>query len=148
MSLYKSIAVIFMLITVNGWSYDIRLSEPYPTAEQPRKVLIGVGRGDEGSIAQALGTADDALKFYGDEKVRIRVVAYHQGMRLLLKKEKEIAARVQALQQHGVEFVACGNTMDTEKIGDWSLTENVEVVSVGVAEIIERIQEGAVYFQP
>ncbi|MBN2870233.1 MAG: DsrE family protein [Campylobacterales bacterium] len=148
MSLFKKIAVIFMLIAVNGWSYDIRIAEPYPSAEIPRKVVIGVGHGDDVSIHQALRAADDALKFYEDKKVHIRIVAYHQGMRLLLKKEKAIAERVQALQQRGVEFVACGYTMDADKIEDWSLTENVEVVSAGVAEIIERVQEGAVYFQP
>lgn len=148
MSLIKSIAVAFMLIATNVWSYDIRLSEPLPSAENPRKVVIGVSRGDNESITQALATADDLLKFYGTEKVRIRVVAYHQGMRMLLKKEKEIGMRVQGLQKSGVEFVACGNTMDAAKIEDWSLTENIEVVSVGVAEIVERVKEGVIYIQP
>ncbi len=148
MTAVKSIVAALVMSAATLWSYDIRIAEPYPSAELPRKVVIGVNRGDEGSLHQALRAADDALKFYENEKVRIRVVAYHQGMRLLLKKEKTIAERVQALQQRGVEFVACGYTMDTDKIEDWSLTENIEVVSAGVAEIIERVQEGAVYFQP
>ena len=148
MSLVKSIAVVFVFISLNVWGYDIRLAEPYPSVEQPRNVVIGIGRGDDASISQALETADDALKYYSDEKVRIRVVAYHDGIRLLLKNEKAITARVQELQQHGVVFVACGKTMDAKKIADWSLTENVVVVSVGIADIIERSKEGAIYLQP
>lgn len=148
MSVIKNIAAGLVLGAVSLWSYDIRVAEPYPTAEQPRQIVIGVSRGDDTSIQQALGTADDVLKYYVDGKARIRVVAYHEGIRLLLKKEKAIESRVQALQQQGVVFVACGNTMDAAKIDDWSLTENVVVVSVGVADIIERSKEGAVYLQP
>lgn len=109
---------------------------------------MGISHGDDESINHGLSTANNVLKFYGPEKVHLRIVAYYHGIRTLLKDEKEIAVRVRALQQYGVEFVACGNTMETKKIPPSALIEDVEIVSAGIAEIIERSVEGAFYIQP
>lgn len=127
---------------------ELRLSEPIPTIEKPREVVMGISHGDDESINHGLSTANNVLKFYGPEKVHLRIVAYYHGIRTLLKDEKEIAVRVRALQQYGVEFVACGNTMETKKIPPSALIEDVEIVSAGIAEIIERSVEGAFYIQP
>lgn len=127
---------------------DVRYAEPEPSIDKPREVVMGISHGDDESIHHALSTANNVLKFYGPEKVHMRIVAYYHGIRTLLKSEKEIALRVRALQQYGVEFVACGNTMDTKKIHDSALVEDVEVVSAGIAEVIERAHEGAFYIQP
>lgn len=127
---------------------DIRFAEPAPTLDKPREVVMGISHGDDESIHHALSTANNVLKFYGPEKVHMRIVAYYHGIRTLLKNEKEIAVRVRALQQYGVEFVACGNTMETKKIHESALIEDVEIVSAGIAEVIERAQEGAFYIQP
>jgi intracellular sulfur oxidation DsrE/DsrF family protein len=127
---------------------DVRFAQPEPSIDKPREVVMGISHGDDESIHHALSTANNVLKFYGPEKVHIRIVAYYHGIRTLLKSEKEIAVRVRALQQYGVEFVACGNTMDTKKIHDSALIEDVEVVSAGIAEVIERAHEGAFYIQP
>jgi intracellular sulfur oxidation DsrE/DsrF family protein len=127
---------------------DVRYAEPEPSIDKPREVVMGISHGDDESIHHALSTANNVLKFYGPEKVHMRIVAYYHGIRTLLKSEKEISLRVRALQQYGVEFVACGNTMDTKKIPDSALVEDVEVVSAGIAEVIERAHEGAFYIQP
>lgn len=127
---------------------DQRLSEPLPTIDKPREVVMGISHGDDEAINHGLSTANNVLKFYGPEKVHLRIVAYYHGIRTLLKDEKEIAVRVRALQQYGVEFVACGNTMETKKIPPSALIDNVEIVTAGIAEIIERSIEGAFYIQP
>lgn len=136
-----------MLGAVLGWG-DVRFAEPPPAIDKPREVVMGISRGDDESIHHALSTANNVLKFYGPEKVHLRIVAYYHGIRALLKSEKEIAVRVHALQQYGVEFVACGNTMETKKIPASALVEDVEIVSAGIAEVIERAYEGAFYIQP
>jgi uncharacterized protein len=138
----------FAMICSSLLMADLRLSEPIPTIEKPREVVMGISHGDDESIHHGLSTANNVLKFYGPEKVHLRIVAYYHGIRTLLKDEKEIALRVRALQQYGVEFVACGNTMETKKIPPSALIENVEIVSAGIAEIIERSVEGAFYIQP
>lgn len=127
---------------------DIRLAEPIPTIEKPREVVLGVSSGDDETIQHVLSTANNVLKFYGPEKVHMRIVAYYHGIRTVLKREKEFAPRVDALQQYGVEFVACGNTMRTKNIQPAELIDGVEIVSAGIAEIIERSAEGAVYIHP
>ena len=127
---------------------DVRFAEPAPSIEKPREVVMGISHGDDESIHHGLSTANNVLKFYGPEKIHLRIVAYYHGIRTLLKSEKEIAVRVRALQQYGVEFVACGNTMETKKITPDQLIEDTEIVSAGIAEVIERATEGAFYIQP
>lgn len=127
---------------------DVRFAQPEPSIEKPREVVMGISLGDDESIHHGLSTANNVLKFYGPEKIHLRIVAYYHGIRTLLKSEKEIAVRVRALQQYGVEFVACGNTMETKKITPDQLISDVEIVSAGIAEVIERATEGAFYIQP
>lgn len=127
---------------------DVRFAQPEPSIEKPREVVMGISHGDDESIHHGLSTANNVLKFYGPEKIHLRIVAYYHGIRTLLKSEKDIAVRVRALQQYGVEFVACGNTMETKKIKEDQLIEDVEIVSAGIAEVIERATEGAFYIQP
>ncbi|MGA9045559.1 DsrE family protein [Sulfuricurvum sp.] len=127
---------------------DVRFAEPAPSIDKPREVVMGISKGDDESIHHGLSTANNVLKFYGPEKIHLRIVAYYHGIRTLLKSEKEIALRVRALQQYGVEFVACGNTMETKKIPASALIDDVEIVSAGIAEVIERATEGAFYIQP
>lgn len=127
---------------------DVRMANPVPTMEKPREVVMGISHGDDEAIHHGLSTANNILKFYGPEKIHLRIVAYYHGIRTLLKSEKEIAVRVRALQQYGVEFVACGNTMETKKITPDQLDDDVEIVSAGIAEVIERATDGAFYIQP
>ncbi len=127
---------------------DVRFAQPEPSIDKPREVVMGISAGDNESIHHGLSTANNVLKFYGPEKIHLRIVAYYHGIRTLLKSEKEIAVRVRALQQYGVEFVACGNTMETKKITPDQLVEDTEIVSAGIAEVIERATEGAFYIQP
>lgn len=127
---------------------DTRMAEPLPSIDKPREVVLGVSSGDDETIQHVLSTANNVLKFYGPEKIHMRIVAYYHGIRTVLKREKAFAPRVDALQQYGVEFVACGNTMRTKNISESELMPDVEVVSAGIAEIIERSAEGAVYIHP
>lgn len=136
------------LLLITAAIGDIRMSEPLPSIDKPREVVMGISHGDDESIHHGLSTANNILKFYGPEKIHLRIVAYYHGIRTLLKSEKEIAVRVRALQQYGVEFVACGNTMETKKITPDQLIPDVEIVSAGIAEVIERATEGAFYIQP
>lgn len=141
--------IFLAVLMLSSWvCADVRFAQPEPTIEKPREVVMGISSGDDESIHHGLSTANNILKFYGPEKIHLRIVAYYHGIRTLLKSEKEIAVRVRALQQYGVEFVACGNTMETKKITPDQLDDDVEIVSAGIAEVIERATEGAFYIQP
>lgn len=138
----------FFVLFISVSFGDVRMAEPLPSIDKPREVVLGVSSGDDETIQHVLSTANNVLKFYGPEKVHMRIVAYYHGIRTVLKSERAFAPRVNALQQYGVEFVACGNTMQTKNIQPSELLDGVEIVSAGIAEIIERSAEGAVYIHP
>lgn len=148
MRFMNNVFFVILLAVSSLWSDDIKLAEPHPTAEKPREVIMGIGRGDAESIRHLLESAGTIMNYYGPEKVRLRIVAYGEGIRLVNKNEKETAEKVRALMQEGVAFTACGETMDRRKMHDSLLIEEVEVVSVGIVDVVERIQGGSVYLQP
>lgn len=127
---------------------DTEFADPKPSFEAPRQILFSITGGDDEAIHHVLSSANNVLKFYGPENVQMRIVAYYHGIRALLKREDQFAVRVDALMQYGVEFVACGNTMRTKKISDEELIEGSEIVTAGIAEMIERTKEGWIYIKP
>lgn len=143
----KRLFLALLVLVSISWG-DTQLAEPIPSIDKPREIVLGVSSGDDETIQHVLSTANNVLKFYGPEKVHMRIVAYYHGIRTVLKNEKQFAPRVDALQQYGVEFVACGNTMRTKNISAPELLDGVEIVTAGIAEIIERTAEGAVYIHP
>jgi hypothetical protein len=133
---------------ISALSAETIFAKESPSLEKPREIIFGISKDGDREIDHALSTANNLLKFYGPEKVHMRIVAYYDGMRVLLAKEKKTALRVDALKQYGVEFVACGNTMTTKKIDKKELIDDIEIVTAGVAEIIERTKDGWININP
>ncbi|OIP57005.1 MAG: hypothetical protein AUK54_00960 [Helicobacteraceae bacterium CG2_30_36_10] len=127
---------------------DTIFAEPEPAIDNQRKIVFSIKSADEDEINHVLSTANNVLKFYGPEKVQMRIVAYYHGIKAVLKAEKNIAIRVDALMQYNVEFVACGNTMKTKEIKEDELIDGVEIVTAGIVEMVERVQEGWVNIVP
>jgi len=127
---------------------ETQFAQPIPSIDNPRQVVFCITEGDNESINHVLSSANNVLKFYGPEKVEIEIVAYYHGIRALLKSEKEIAVRVNALMQYDVKFVACGNTMETKKIKPSQLIEGSEIVTAGIVEMLERVKSGWIYIKP
>jgi len=137
---------IVMLVSI--LAADTEFAEPKPSIDNPREIVFCITEGDDESIHHVLSSANNVLKFYGPENVHMRIVAYYHGIRAVLKKEKDIAVRVDALMQYDVEFVACGNTMRTKNIKEDELIEGTEVVTAGIVEMIERVKSGWTYIKP
>ncbi len=76
------------------------------------------------------------------------IIAYYKGIRAVLKTDRDIMIRVKALQLYGVEFIACGNTMRTKGIKESQLLEDVEIVTAGLVEMIERQKSGWINITP
>jgi len=143
----KRFILLFMLTTsfVLG---DTVFAEPEPSIIEPRKIVFSIKSADDETINHVLSSANNVLQFYGPENVNMRIVAYYHGIRVLLKKEKAIASRVDALMQVDVEFVACGNTLRTKGIKKDELIDGVEIVTAGIVEMIERVKDGWVNIVP
>ena len=142
----KFILILLSLCIIS--SAETEFADPKPSMDAQREILFSIKSADDEEINHVLSTANNVLKFYGPENVHMRIVAYYHGMKALLKKNKKIASRVEALMLYDVEFVACGNTMRTKHIKEEDLIEGSEIVTAGVAEIVERMQEGWNYVVP
>ena len=140
-------AVILILFVIGSFA-ETQFAEPKPSIDHPRQIVFCITSADDESINHVLSSANNVLKFYGPEKVEMEIVAYYHGIRALLKSEKEIAVRVNALMQYDVKFVACGNTMETKKIKPAELIEGSEIVTAGIVEMLERVKSGWIYIKP
>lgn len=85
---------------------------------------------------------------------RIVVVALGSSVRYLVKDAETrggypFELMVSDLQERGVRFEACGNTMATLQIKPSQLDDGVKVVPSGMAEIARlQAHEGYVYIRP
>jgi len=128
---------------------ETELAKPKPSMENPRKFVFPITTWDKDEVNHILGSANNVIKFYGVDNTEVVIVAYSQGIKTLLKKsDSEITKRVQSLMTYDVEFIACGNTMKTLKIDKKELLDDVEVVTAGIVELIERQLRGYIYIRP
>lgn len=127
---------------------DTEFAEPKPSIDNQRQILFSIKSGDDSEIHHVLSSANNVLKFYGPENVQMRIIAYYHGIKALKKVHRSIAKRVEALMLLDVEFVACGNTMRTKKIKEDELIDGSEIVTAGIVEMVERVQEGWVNIVP
>ena len=127
---------------------ETEFAEPKPSMFEQRKILFSINSAEDKKIHALLSTANNVLKFYGVENVHMRIVAYADGMKMLIQRHKDIALRVKALSLLNVEFVACGNTMRTKHIKKEDLIEDTDIVTAGVAELVERSVDGWTHIAP
>jgi intracellular sulfur oxidation DsrE/DsrF family protein len=127
---------------------DTEYADPKPSIDNPRQIVFSVTEDSEHAMDHILSVANNVLKFYGPEKVEMKIVAYSKGIKLLDRHNRETAVRVDALMQYDVEFVACGNTMRTLKIKEEDLVDGSIVVTAGVVELLESVKAGWIYIKP
>jgi len=126
---------------------ETEFSDPVPSMMEPRRIVFSISKGDKKDINHVLSTANNVLKFYGPENVKMAIVAYAGGIEGVLKKNTKIAERVKTLMMYEVTFLACDNTMRTRHIKHSDLIEDTEIITAGVVEIIERVQDGWIYIK-
>lgn len=144
----KNLVIAFILLFNIGFA-ETEFAEPKPTIDNPRKIVFSIISGDAKEINHVLSSVNNVMKFYRPENTEIAVVAYSQGINAVLKNgDVDIRKRVEALMTYDVVFIACGNTMRTLKIENKDLLDDVEVVTAGIVEIIEKQLQGYVYIQP
>ena len=60
----------------------------------------------------------------------------------------ELEDRVRSLQEKGIAFSACGNTLDLKDLEQSDLVDGVEVVPSGAGELTRLQDEGYAYIRP
>ena len=144
----KNIFMSFVFL-LTFLSAETEFADPKPSLENPRKFVFPITKNDRKEINHVLSSANNVIKFYGTEKTEVVIVAYSKGIEAVMNnKDLEIKKRVEALMTYDVEFIACGNTMKTLKIDKSELIDNVEIVTAGIVELIERQLKGYIYIRP
>ncbi len=124
------------------------LADPKPGFDNPRRIMLQLTSDDPKVINNILYNAVNLQKFYGQDNVQVAVVAFGPGMEALYARSSPVRERVESLLQYGVEFIGCGNTMETTGHRPEELIQGVEVVTAGIAEIVERQLQGWSYVRP
>lgn len=134
--------ILALLAAVPARAGDTVLAEPKPGWDNPRKLVLQLTVDDVRHVNNVLYNAVNVQKFYGQDNVKVAVIAFGPGVRALLRAETKVAERVASLQQYEVEFVACGNTLETIGKSASDLLPGVSVVPFGIPEIMERQLKG------
>ena len=122
---------------------EMTFSDPQPTFESPRKWVIKLRVADEKTVNLMLSSVYNVLKEYPAESIKIAVVAYGQGMRVLRKDyDKHTLSRISSLMDYEVEFIGCKNTMETMHWTKEEFIDDIDYVQAGIAELIEKQVDG------
>ena len=142
------VVLLFLLAAFPARAGETTLAEPKPSWDNPRRVVLQLTSDDVRHVNNVLYNAINVQKFYGQDNVKVAIVAYASGVRALLKGESKVAERVASLQQYDVEFIACGNSLESMGKEAADLLPAIAVVPFGIPEIMERQMKGWLYIAP
>jgi len=123
--------------------------DPKPTFDNPRKVIMKLNNKDIHYANHLLGTIYNILKEYPSDALKVVVIAYGPGMRVLRKDyDKKTLSRIKSLMEYDVEFIGCINTMQTMGWKKKEFIDDIEYVQAGIVEVIERQAHGFIDATP
>ncbi|MDA8229765.1 MAG: DsrE family protein [Magnetospirillum sp.] len=123
------------------------LANPKPDWDHPRKLVLQLDSADPKKMNLILNNALNSQNFYGQDNVKIAIVAFGPGLHAVLK-DSPVADRVSAAEYAHVEFLACGQTMKTMHKTVDDLLPGVTKTEAGVPTLIERQLKGWTYIAP
>ncbi|MDG1688247.1 MAG: DsrE family protein [Gammaproteobacteria bacterium] len=146
----KQIMMWLMAFAMSIGLVQAELHDDKPFAET--HIIMQVSDAEPVHYRAVLDIANNLTKRYGQEKVDIEVIAFGVGVPFVFAGENDkFTSRIASLQEHGVRFYVCGNTLDTleRKHGKRpELLLGVEVVQTGVKFLIDEIQKGYIPVHP
>ena len=128
-----------------------RAAQSASAQSEPTRVVFHLDTDSKGTVT-ALHQVRNLLT--ADPTAEVVVVAVGESVRFLVKGSKTaggypFALMIEDLQQSGVRFEACNNTMTTLKITKNQLDDDIDVVPSGLAEIARlQSREGYAYIKP
>lgn len=123
------------------------MADPPPGFDNPRHIVVSLSEKDEARVNAVLNNVVNIQKAYGADNVKLALVAYGPGIWTLLK-DSPVHSRIESLLKYDIEFVACGNTLDSIHKTDADLIDGVTKVQTGLVEIVERRLSGWVDLKP
>lgn len=123
------------------------MADPAPSFDNPRHIVFSLSEKDEKRVNAVLSNIANVQKEYGIDNVKLAVVAYGPGIWALLN-DSPVRARIASLLKYDIEFVACGNTLESIHKSEQDLIPGVTHVQAGLVEIVERRLSGWVDLKP
>ena len=114
------------------------------------KVVLQISDPNPFKQTLVLNVANNIVKHYGQDSVKVEIVAFGPGLRLLFKDNAN-KGRIASLAGQGVTFSACANTSRNmgKKLGHPpALNSKAVTVSAGVVRIINLVTKGYVLVKP
>ena len=78
---------------------------------------------------------------------KYEVVIHSMGLPFVMTAKSKQLESIKALRAKGVRFLVCENTMKSQKVTKDQLISEVEYVPVGIAEIVEKQEQGWSYIK-
>ncbi len=115
-----------------------------------KRVVLQISDMTPDKQSLVLNVASNLIKHYGPDKVDVEVVAFGPGLRLLLKSNQH-KDRISSLNENGVRFAACMNTINHFRnvLGEEPVLQSgAYTVSAGVVRILELTSQGYTLIRP
>ncbi|MFA5242050.1 MAG: DsrE family protein [Sulfuricella sp.] len=116
-------------------------------AKAPYKVVFQVTDSDAQKWNLTLVNAMNVITELGKHNVAIEIVVYGPAIDML-KLESEVAPRVDEVIRHGVNVVACENTMHGERLTPADMLPDLDFTRTGVVYLMEKQKKGYAYIRP
>ena len=121
----------------------------FPGDPPDHKVVYQFNKGDEATQKAIMFSVGAMLRKWGDN-IGIVVVAIGPGIHILAENPKrpvseEMRQRVSSLNEYGVQFHACGNTMKSLKWEEKDMIPLAKIVEVGASDLMELQEQGYSY---
>ena len=120
------------------------------SSAEEKKIVLQLSDGSEEKQTLILNVASNLLKAYGQDGVKVEIVAFGPGLRMLFA-DNENRERIQSLSATGVRFSACQNTIAgmTKVLGHKPvLTKDAVEVPAGIVRIVDLTASGYTYARP
>ncbi len=121
-----------------------------PAAQAATKVVLQISDASPAKQTLVLNVANNLISAYGLDNVKIHIVAFGPGLKLLFAKNPNVV-RIQSLYASGVHFDACENTLRamTKKLGYRpKLDPYATPVPAGIVQIIKLVHRGYTLVRP
>jgi intracellular sulfur oxidation DsrE/DsrF family protein len=143
------IGLMAMVLSLGVVQAEEGLNDDKPFADT--HIIMQVSDAAPAHYQAVLDISNNLTKRYGQEMIDIEVIAFGAGVPMLFAEESKFAGRIASLQEHGVRFYVCGNTLDTLERKHHKRPEilpGVETAQTGVKFLIDEIKRGYIPIHP
>jgi len=116
------------------------LLEAQVVDQDVHRVIFQVTKGETADQQQVIGQLNNILRAL--PKAEIEVICHGTSLPLVLEAQSDVKDGITDLQNRGVVFAACENTMHKAKASKEDLISGVITVPSALAEIIIKQEQG------